>query len=94
LPALIKKITSPTITAVYLKRKPTARSWLIFVSFCLLLSAYTTPRAELECEFPPKMEEDLTHVRRKRLTTKSGLVCLEDYPYTVSIRYNDFLKTF
>ncbi|CAH2252055.1 trypsin delta-like isoform X2 [Pararge aegeria] len=32
------------------------------------------------------MEEDLTHVRRKRLTTESGLVCLEDYPYTVSIR--------
>ncbi|XP_028178568.1 trypsin-7-like [Ostrinia furnacalis] len=32
------------------------------------------------------MEEDLTHVRRKRLTTKNGLVCLEDYPYTVSIR--------
>ncbi|CAH0717979.1 unnamed protein product, partial [Brenthis ino] len=32
------------------------------------------------------MEEDLTHIRRKRLTTASGLVCLEDYPYTVSIR--------
>ncbi|XP_045505281.1 vitellin-degrading protease-like isoform X2 [Colias croceus] len=40
----------------------------------------------MECEFPPKMEEDLTHVRRKRLTTEMGLVCLEDYPYTVSIR--------
>ncbi|CAK1543353.1 unnamed protein product [Leptosia nina] len=34
------------------------------------------------------MEEDLTHVRRKRLTTELGLVCLEDYPYTVSIRKN------
>ncbi|XP_045455970.1 mite allergen Der p 3-like [Melitaea cinxia] len=43
-------------------------------------------KSELECEFPPKLEEDLTHVRRKRLTTESGLVCLEDYPYTVSIR--------
>ncbi|KOB70435.1 putative alcohol dehydrogenase, partial [Operophtera brumata] len=32
------------------------------------------------------MEEDLTHVRRKRLTTETGLVCLEDYPYTVSVR--------
>ncbi|CAG4951800.1 unnamed protein product [Parnassius apollo] len=32
------------------------------------------------------MEEDLTHIRRKRLTTENGLVCLEDYPYTVSIR--------
>ncbi|KAI5641220.1 trypsin domain-containing protein [Phthorimaea operculella] len=32
------------------------------------------------------MEEDLTHIRRKRLTTETGLVCLEDYPYTVSIR--------
>ncbi|XP_038218594.1 transmembrane protease serine 11D-like [Zerene cesonia] len=46
----------------------------------------TTSRTEMECEFPPKMEEDLTHVRRKRLTTEMGLVCLEDYPYTVSIR--------
>ncbi|CAH0696170.1 unnamed protein product [Spodoptera exigua] len=46
----------------------------------------TTKRTELECEFPPKMEEDLTHVRRKRLTTETGLVCLEDYPYTVSVR--------
>ncbi|XP_068625332.1 trypsin-7-like [Battus philenor] len=46
----------------------------------------TTIKADLECEFPPKMEEDLTHVRRKRLTTETGLVCLEDYPYTVSIR--------
>ncbi|XP_021191490.1 trypsin-7 isoform X2 [Helicoverpa armigera] len=49
-------------------------------------SASTTVKAELECEFPPKMEEDLTHVRRKRLTTETGLVCLEDYPYTVSVR--------
>ncbi|KAM3958186.1 hypodermin-A [Aphomia sociella] len=32
------------------------------------------------------MEEDLTHVRKKRLTTETGLVCLEDYPYTVSVR--------
>ncbi|XP_037873968.2 trypsin-7 [Bombyx mori] len=32
------------------------------------------------------MEEDLSHVRRKRLTTETGLVCLEDYPYTVSVR--------
>ncbi|CAB3244941.1 unnamed protein product [Arctia plantaginis] len=32
------------------------------------------------------MEEDLTHLRRKRLTTETGLVCLEDYPYTVSVR--------
>ncbi|XP_023934329.2 trypsin 3A1-like [Bicyclus anynana] len=56
--------------------------------FCLtnVLCASATQKAELECEFPPKMEEDLTHVRRKRLTTESGLVCLEDYPYTVSIR--------
>lgn len=46
----------------------------------------TTTRADLECEFPPKMEEDLTHLRRKRLTTETGLVCLEDYPYTVSVR--------
>ncbi|XP_022818520.1 hypodermin-A-like [Spodoptera litura] len=46
----------------------------------------TTKKTELECEFPPKMEEDLTHVRRKRLTTETGLVCLEDYPYTVSVR--------
>ncbi|XP_045540333.1 trypsin 3A1 [Papilio machaon] len=46
----------------------------------------STIKADLECEFPPKMEEDLTHVRRKRLTTETGLVCLEDYPYTVSIR--------
>ncbi|XP_049880360.1 trypsin-7-like [Pectinophora gossypiella] len=46
----------------------------------------TTSRADLECEFPPKMEEDLTHIRRKRLTTETGLVCLEDYPFTVSIR--------
>ncbi|XP_053617876.1 hypodermin-A-like isoform X1 [Plodia interpunctella] len=43
-------------------------------------------KLELECEFPPKMEEDLTHVRKKRLTTETGLVCLEDYPYTISIR--------
>ncbi|XP_030024397.2 trypsin-7 isoform X1 [Manduca sexta] len=49
-------------------------------------SASTTTKAELECEFPPKMEEDLTHIRRKRLTTETGLVCLEDYPYTVSVR--------
>lgn len=46
----------------------------------------TAAKAELECEFPPKNEEDLTHVRRKRLTTETGLVCLEDYPYTVSVR--------
>ncbi|XP_046973645.1 trypsin 3A1-like [Vanessa cardui] len=45
-----------------------------------------TVKAELECEFPPKVEKDYTHVRRKRLTTDTGLVCLEDYPYTVSIR--------
>lgn len=32
------------------------------------------------------MEEDFTQVRRKRLTTETGLVCLEDYPYTVSVR--------
>ncbi|XP_026727551.1 hypodermin-B-like isoform X1 [Trichoplusia ni] len=49
-------------------------------------SGTTTSKSELECEFPPKMEEDLTHVRRKRLTTETGLVCLEDYPYTVSVR--------
>ncbi|XP_072948292.1 trypsin-7-like isoform X2 [Epargyreus clarus] len=49
-------------------------------------SASTTAHTDLECEFPPKMEEDLTHVRRKRLTTETGLVCLEDYPYTVSVR--------
>ncbi|XP_061723872.1 hypodermin-A-like isoform X1 [Cydia pomonella] len=42
--------------------------------------------SEQECEFPPKFEEDLTHLRRKRLTTENGLVCLEDYPYTVSVR--------
>ncbi|KAL4717532.1 hypothetical protein ACJJTC_000681 [Scirpophaga incertulas] len=61
---------------------------VIFCHFKLfyVLSAYTTSRAELECEFPPKREEDLTHIRRKRLTTQNGLVCLEDYPYTVSIR--------
>lgn len=47
----------------------------------------TTAKSQLECEFPPKQEEDFTHIRRKRLTTESGLVCLEDYPYTVSIRY-------
>ncbi|XP_034826569.1 trypsin delta-like [Maniola hyperantus] len=51
-----------------------------------VLSESTTKNTDLECEFPPKMEEDLTHVRRKRLTTESGLVCLEDYPYTVSVR--------
>ncbi|KAJ2940929.1 hypothetical protein O0L34_g10190 [Tuta absoluta] len=51
-----------------------------------VLAKATTQRSELECEFPPKMEEDLTHIRRKRLTTETGLVCLEDYPYTVSIR--------
>ncbi|XP_063833848.1 hypodermin-B-like [Ostrinia nubilalis] len=63
--------------------------FLVFISFVIRInvqSAATTFRTELECEFPPKMEEDLTHVRRKRLTTKNGLVCLEDYPYTVSIR--------
>ncbi|XP_050356202.1 trypsin-7-like isoform X2 [Nymphalis io] len=43
-------------------------------------------KTELECEFPPRVEEDFTHIRRKRLTTDTGLVCLEDYPYTVSIR--------
>nr|XP_026494447.1 trypsin 3A1-like [Vanessa tameamea] len=43
-------------------------------------------KAELECEFPPRIEKDFTHIRRKRLTTDTGLVCLEDYPYTVSIR--------
>ncbi|XP_047540332.1 hypodermin-A-like [Vanessa atalanta] len=46
----------------------------------------TTMKAELECEFPPRIEKDFTHIRRKRLTTDTGLVCLEDYPYTVSIR--------
>ncbi|CAG9792856.1 unnamed protein product [Diatraea saccharalis] len=51
-----------------------------------LFNIETTARNDLECEFPPRMEEDLTHIRRKRLTTKNGLVCLEDYPYTVSIR--------
>ncbi|KAJ0171603.1 hypothetical protein K1T71_013153 [Dendrolimus kikuchii] len=50
------------------------------------MCASTTIKSELDCEFPPKLEEDLTHVRRKRLTTETGLVCLEDYPYTVSIR--------
>lgn len=43
----------------------------------------------LECEFPPKIEEDLTHIRRKRLTAEDGLVCLEDYPYSVSIRLHE-----
>ncbi|VVC89652.1 unnamed protein product [Leptidea sinapis] len=47
---------------------------------------FTTKKAELECEFPPKLEEDLTHARRKRLTTETGLVCIEDYPYTASVR--------
>ncbi|XP_045524788.1 vitellin-degrading protease-like [Pieris brassicae] len=64
----------------------------VFLAFSLIflkdwtICASTTAKSELECEFPPKMEEDLTHVRRKRLTTEMGLVCLEDYPYTVSIR--------
>ncbi|CAG9570616.1 unnamed protein product [Danaus chrysippus] len=70
-----------------------SRNILIFSSFFIylhfnnsyILSA-TTAKSELECEFPPKQEEDFTHIRRKRLTTESGLVCLEDYPYTVSIR--------
>lgn len=57
-----------------------------FIRTFYCFTAITTAKTELECEFPPKMEEDLTHVRRKRLTTRHGLVCLEDYPYTVSIR--------
>ncbi|CAK1591422.1 unnamed protein product [Parnassius mnemosyne] len=59
---------------------------LINVSFRLHVETAATGKADLECEFPPKMEEDLTHIRSKRLTTETGLVCLEDYPYTVSIR--------
>ncbi|CAG9131574.1 unnamed protein product [Plutella xylostella] len=51
--------------------------------------AATTSKTDLECEFPPKLEEDLTHIRRKRLTTETGLVCLEDYPYTVSVRLHN-----
>ncbi|XP_063369845.1 hypodermin-A-like [Cydia amplana] len=51
---------------------------------CTIITRVQTP--EQECEFPPKFEEDLTHLRRKRLTTENGLVCLEDYPYTVSVR--------
>ncbi|XP_045505279.1 vitellin-degrading protease-like isoform X1 [Colias croceus] len=63
------------------------RTLFVTVSLLKLMRcAYTTSKTEMECEFPPKMEEDLTHVRRKRLTTEMGLVCLEDYPYTVSIR--------
>ncbi|XP_013138213.1 PREDICTED: trypsin 3A1-like [Papilio polytes] len=57
-----------------------------FYNTYLEVETASTLKADLECEFPPKMEEDLTHVRRKRLTTETGLVCLEDYPYTVSIR--------
>ncbi|XP_075985750.1 trypsin-7-like isoform X2 [Anticarsia gemmatalis] len=60
---------------------------LVFISIVGVESGVvTTAKVELECEFPPKMEEDLTHVRKRRLTTETGLVCLEDYPYTVSIR--------
>ncbi|XP_052748064.1 trypsin-7-like [Galleria mellonella] len=59
---------------------------LLNISRFKVNSAFTTSKADLECEFPPKTEDDLTHVRRKRLTTETGLVCLEDYPYTVSIR--------
>ncbi|XP_059061362.1 hypodermin-A-like [Achroia grisella] len=59
---------------------------IVSINRCFVNSAITTSKTDLECEFPPKKEEDLTHVRRKRLTTETGLVCLEDYPYTVSIR--------
>ncbi|XP_026494447.2 trypsin 3A1-like [Vanessa tameamea] len=68
-------------------------SALDFIIFLLLIYCLsyvfgesTTMKAELECEFPPRIEKDFTHIRRKRLTTDTGLVCLEDYPYTVSIR--------
>ncbi|RVE52120.1 hypothetical protein evm_003193 [Chilo suppressalis] len=59
---------------------------LSFQTRIIGVQSATTSRNELECEFPPRMEEDLTHIRKKRLTTRNGLVCLEDYPYTVSIR--------
>ncbi|KAJ8709970.1 hypothetical protein PYW07_009336 [Mythimna separata] len=59
---------------------------VVFSVILFVKSDPTTRRTELECEFPPKTEEDLSHVRRKRLTTETGLVCLEDYPYTVSVR--------
>ncbi|XP_026318262.1 trypsin-7-like [Hyposmocoma kahamanoa] len=68
-------------------------SYLVLIAFLSRFKGFVdsaattvTTKSELECEFPPKLEEDLTHVRRKRLTTETGLVCLEDYPYTVSIR--------
>ncbi|KAI8432932.1 hypothetical protein MSG28_013835 [Choristoneura fumiferana] len=62
---------------------------LVYFSYSSIVECATTAKAELECEFPPKMEEDLTHMRRKRLTTEGGLVCLEDYPYTVSVRLHN-----
>ncbi|CAH2057451.1 unnamed protein product, partial [Iphiclides podalirius] len=60
--------------------------FLVFNQSILRGETATTVKSDLECEFPPKREEDFTHLRRKRLTTETGLVCLEDYPYTVSIR--------
>ncbi|CAH2097894.1 unnamed protein product [Euphydryas editha] len=66
---------------------PFAISFVVYINYWNFINCATKAiKSELECEFPPRLEEDLTHVRRKRLTTESGLVCLEDYPYTVSIR--------
>lgn len=86
--ALNKIVNEHMCRNLGIKQQSNKNKMLIYLNPIYKITAATTRRtAELECEFPPKMEEDLTHVRRKRLTTKNGLVCLEDYPYTVSVRF-------